>query len=665
MIEVALALAQIGITTRVPAIPLITHTPYFSSWLMGDHLARDWSKHWSGAIQAIGGYIRIDGKAYRFCGNGGRADELPQIGTEITPTTSTFRFEKDGVKFDINFVSPLLPKNLEVSTRPASYLNTSTKSTDGKTHDVAIYFDFTGEWCVGDPSQSVVASRSKITDLEALSFRSADQPTLKRTGDQITIDWGTFWAAGSKSEGWNSAISSHGVARGAFVKGEMLDEDDLRFPRSANDDYPVLAFQTTFQVGASSEDRTLIVAYDEDYAIEYFKRPLRPYWNRTEIGIAELLKKANRERDDVFRACEKFENELMAKLDAVSPEYKAIGILAYRQCMAGHGIVQDLSGDLLAFSKENTSNGCIGTVDVLFPAAPYYLYFDPELLRAQLEPLLDYSASPRWKFDFAPHDLGQYPKANGQVYGGGERTEENQMPVEESANLLILALAYQRASGNKTFAKQYASTFAKWAKYLEQKGFDPENQLCTDDFAGHLAHNTNLSLKAIIALRAYGELSGDTKCSELASKWAKDWVTAANDGDHFRLTFDHPNTWSLKYNLLWDQLLGFNLFPREVIDKELNYYLKTQNEFGIPLDSRSTYTKTDWLMWAAAMGDKRQFDALCKPVANWLTKTPSKVPFTDWYETKSGETRGMYARTVIGGVFAKLLNESGALKRNP
>ncbi|MEI8282407.1 MAG: DUF4965 domain-containing protein, partial [Armatimonadota bacterium] len=613
MVELVLAMTQFGVQSRVPAFPLVTHSPYFSSWLMGDQLNGNWAKHWSGNIQAISGYIKIDGKAYRFCGNGGRTEELPQVGTEVTATTSTFKFSKDGVAFDINFVSPLLPKNLEVSTRPASYLNTSTKSIDGKKHDVSLYMDFTAEWCVGNESQPVIASRSKLGDLEALSFRSTDQPTLKRTGDAIPIDWGTFWAAGSKDEGWSSTISAHNTSRSAFVNGVSLDEDDLRFPRAANDDYPVLAFQTKFSVGDSAEDRNLIVAYDEDYAIEYFKRPLRPYWNRNEIGMGALLKKANAERDSIFKACDKFDKELAEKLSAISPEYKTIGLLAYRQCFAGHGFVQDLNGDILGFSKENTSNGCIGTVDVLFPAAPYYLYFDPEMLKAQLIPLLDYGSSSRWKFDFAPHDLGQYPKANGQVYGGGERTEENQMPVEESANLLILTLAYQRATGDKTFALKYAGTLKKWANYLERKGFDPENQLCTDDFAGHLAHNTNLSLKAIIAIRAFGELSGDQKFTKLAEQWAKDWVKVADDGDHFRLTFDKASTWSLKYNLLWDELLGFGLFPRAVVDKELNYYIKVQNQYGVPLDSRVAYTKTDWLMWAAALGDQKQFDVLTKP----------------------------------------------------
>lgn len=141
---------------------------------------------------------------------------------------------------------------------------------------------------------------------------------------------------------------------------------------------------------------------------------------------------------------------------------------------------------------------------------------------------------------------------------------------------------------------------------------DPENQLTTDDFSGHLAHNVNLSAKAICGLGAFAklcELRGDKEMAaeywKVAREFADCWVVEAKDGDHYKLAFDRPGTWSQKYNLIWDKILGLKLFPDHVSRTEMDFYLKTQNTYGLPLDNRAEYTKLDWILWSATLtGDR-------------------------------------------------------------
>ena len=273
-----------------------------------------------------------------------------------------------------------------------------------------------------------------------------------------------------------------------------------------------------------------------------------------------------------------------------------------------------------------------------------------------LNPIFDYAESGRWNKPFAAHDVGTYPLANGQTYGGD-------MPVEENGNMLILCAALAAVEGNADYALQHWQTLTTWVEYLEQYGLDPANQLCTDDFAGHFAHNANLSIKAILAIASYGylaQLQGRqetadnylTKAREMAAQWCQ----MADDGDHYRLTFDQPGSWSQKYNLVWDDMLQLNLFPAEVAQKELAYYLTRMNRYGLPLDNRETYTKTDWVMWTATMAqDTQTFQALIDPIHRMMNETESRVPMSDWMYTDSGRQRGFQARSVVGGYFIKLL----------
>ena len=264
--------------------------------------------------------------------------------------------------------------------------------------------------------------------------------------------------------------------------------------------------------------------------------------------------------------------------------------------------------------------------------------------------MLDYAALPRWKFPYAPHTSGFYPQANGQVYGGGETSEEKQMPVEESANLLILAAVVSRLDGNTKYADHYWPLLAKWAGYLKQQGLDPANQLCTDDFMGHLAHNANLSIKAIIALRAYGEMcrtAGKADEAEeyvrLAARFAGQWIGWPTTAT----TSAWPSTSPARGPEVqpgWDKALGFNLFPPEVIAKEFAFYKGKLNPYGLPLDNRKTLAKLDWEVWTATLArSPGEFDALMEPVYAFVSQTPDRVPLSDGLWSDTGRHRASTA----------------------
>ena len=377
-----------------------------------------------------------------------------------------------------------------------------------------------------------------------------------------------------------------------------------------------------------------------------------------------MLETAEQDYSSLDQGARRFDDELVRDLRRVGGDaYAEVAVLAFRQTIAASKLVADVNGRPLLFPKEDFSNGCISTVDVIYPASPFFLLFNPELLKAQLEPLMEYTETGRWRFPFAPHDLGTYPKANGQVYGGGERTIENQMPVEESGNMLLMFAALARIEGNASYANRYWPQLQQWAEFLRKEGMDPGNQLSTDDFAGHLAHNANLSIKAILALGGYsvladmtGRKSEATTYRQLAQDMANRWEQMAQDGDHYRLAFDKPGTWSQKYNLVWDRILGLNVFPAKVAQTEIRFYEAHLNRFGLPLDNRRDYTKLDWEVWTATLTDKREdFNTLIAPLQRFINESPSRVPLTDWYSTTDAKQAGFQARSVVGGVYIPLL----------
>lgn len=667
------ASAQEPVTARTPATPLVLHDPYFSVWSFQDDLADGPTRHWTGAPQQLAGLVRVDGKTFRFLGNDRDVPPLKQLSRTIWPTRTIYEFEDAGIHLTLTFFTPALPHDLDVLSRPVTYISWDARAIDGKQHSASLYFDASSQLATNTGDDTVVWGRERVGDMQVLRIGTNTQPVLAKSGDNLRIDWGWLYLALPPQPGAETAASSEEARRKFAQDGTLPASDDLEMPRAVKHGLPLLAVRFDLgKIGSASVSRHLLLAYDDRYSIEYLDRRLLAYWRRNGMTTAEMLQKAETEEASLRARSETFDRGLVADLAREGgAKYAQLATLAYRQTIAAHKLVADADGTPMLFSKENFSNGCIDTVDVTYPSSPFFLLLNPQLLQAQLQPVMEYASLPRWKWPFAPHDLGTYPLANGQVYGGGERTEEDQMPVEESGNLIILVNALAHAEGSAEFAQKYWPVLSKWAEYLKEKGMDPENQLSTDDFAGHLPHNTNLSIKAIEALGSYAQLAQmlgkkqeAAQYRKLAEQMAAKWKEMAVDGDHYKLAFDQTGSWSQKYNLVWDRVLDLHLFSPQIIEQETAFYLQHQNAFGLPLDNRKTYTKLDWIVWTATLSDKQSsFIALTDPLYKFMTESPTRVPLSDWFETTDGKQVGFQARSVVGGVYMKMLADPAIWKK--
>lgn len=668
----SLLIAQ-GAQHRPPAVPLITHNPYFSVWSDNDRLTDSATRHWTGARQPFTSIVRVDGKPFRIMGD--RPREVPamqQTSLRIDATHTVYTFQGVGVEVLLAFFTPAFPQDMALLSRPVTYVTWTVKSIDSSQHAFDALLDVDPVIAVNNNMEAVTWGRTQTSSLTVLNTGSRDQQVLGKRGDDLRIDWGYFHLAVPREQ--HAETSETGGALAQFVAHGSLDTtDSMEMPAAPADGAAHLAVSLHLGTVASAAiSQHVLVSYTEGFAIEYLNQRLRPFWQRNGQSVAGMLDEAEQQYASLETRGRQYDQQLTTDLThAGGADYAYLATLAYRQSLAAHALTADINGTPLLFAKENFSNGDIGTVDVLYPSAPLFLFFNPALLEAQMEPVLRYAMLPRWKFPFAPHDVGRWPLANGQDYGGGERTEENQMPVEESGDLLLLADALAVTQGNAHVAEHYWSLFTKWAEYLRQAGLDPANQLSTDDFAGHLAHNANLSIKAIDALGAYADLAKRLGHNDVAKQYrstaggmAKQWQQMATEGDHTKLAFDKPGTWSQKYNLVWDDLLGLHLFTAKLRETEVSFYLQHMNQYGVPLDSRENYTKLDWELWSATMASTPEnFSRFITPLVAWTDATSDRVPLTDWYDTITGKQKGFQARSVVGGLYIKALSDTSLAQK--
>lgn len=610
-------------------------------------------------LNTAGGRYLDFGLVDRLKDNANKIQVAKQKNVEINATQTIYSFTCGKIDLKLTFTSPLLMNDLGLFARPVSYLTYQVQANDSKAHQVKVFLSASSNIAVYRPSQEVTASKYATNTLSVLKTGTVEQPVLQKASDDMRIDWGYFYVAAPKTSRAVQFITAGNEAADAFRNGSSA---------STAKRGKVLALNTVIPFGAIGKapvEKFLELGYDEIYSVQYFKKNLRPWWNTSgKETIEGQLTAAATQYKAVMKKCDNFNKSVYADaLQSGGKEYADLCILGYRQSIAAHTLVKSPEGEILWLSKENNSGGFINTVDVTYPSAPLYLIYNPSLLQGMLNGIFYFSESGKYPHPWAAHDLGTYPLANGQTYG-------EPMPVEESGNMIILTAAIAKAQGNANYAKLHWKTLTTWVDYLTKEGLDPKTQLCTDDFAGHLARNANLSVKAIVGIACYAQMAQTLGYTETAEKYraiaesmVPKWIEMADAGDHYALTFNDKNTWSQKYNLVWDKVLSLNLFPQKIYDTETKYYLTKQNKYGIPLDSRKAYTKNDWILWTATFAPtQEQFEALVHPVYKHAIETESRVPLNDFYDSNTGIRDNFKARSVVGGFYMKMFADKLKVK---
>ena len=626
---------------RLPAIPLLASDPYLSIWMPADTMTQTDACHWSGPAKPIRGVLTVDGAACRFLGAGPEPEaDLTEL--KVTATRTCFTSEFAGVRLETCFASPALPQDLDLLSMPVTLVTLSAVSLDGAEHDVPVKLHLSDRLCYDGDIRPAMSGASFVLNGKNTAWcGQTTQKPLSHSADHSTIDWGYLYLG---------------------ADGETTLVGD--------------GLQTCCSLSAGGPAAHLIIAYDDIASINYFGDLCKPWYRRDGRQITDAIRCVQEHFATILNDCARLDARLAEDArNAAGEGYERLVNAAWRHTFAAHKLIATPAGEMAFLSKENDSNGCIGTVDVSYPSIPIFLKYCPELVNALCRPVLEFASMPVWTEDFAPHDVGRYPLATGQVYAARRHVGQGecyppyylypagtdvwdvryQMPVEECGNMLIMLEAGRAFGADPALAKQYRSLLDTWVQYLVKYGEDPDEQLCTDDFAGHLAHNVNLAAKAIIGVACYARLTGEESYAKQAKTMAEHLLEKIGDKGNTPLTLDGQG-WSMKYNLLWDKVLGLGLMPESFYAAETASYLPRINTYGLPLDSRADYTKSDWICWTARMADDAAVrTALIAPIAKELRETTSRVPFSDWYDTKTGRYVAFIARSVQGGIFALML----------
>ncbi|KAI1079264.1 DUF1793-domain-containing protein [Whalleya microplaca] len=768
----ALAVTLVNASTLTPPVlPLIVRNPYLSIWLPHARNApwENWPMFWTGSSVGFTIMAHVPdtktvypllGRSQDFLRDSGKYNlHYPQYDGatfDASTTNLTYTVNDSDLKIILSFLSPITPTSTFRQSLPAGYL---TCFVEGKT-DVSIYVDVNGEWASGNRDNKIQwdvkhtkASESANTSIKTWSIVRHHEQLLTEVNDHA--EWGTIHISAPATGVEHQSGEANQIRRRFAEHGHLENKNDEEY-RGIFQDEPIFAFSKTFKLGrksdalskASKDSIVFTFALTQDPVVQFASARgltmMRPLWASYFMTTHKMLQFHYNDYDTAVYLARNYSDQLAQDaFTSGSQDYQDIAALSARQVL-GATQFSGTPDDPIIFLKEISSNGNFQTVDVIFPAFPFFLYTNPQWLAYLLEPLIEHQLSSQYPNKYSMHDLGtHFPNATGHNDGHDEY-----MPVEECGDMLIMGLALVNAlrdstqpafvrtapqeasplglepkkrsprvdaygmdrtweelgtTGEKAAVKWVSRSYKlwdQWTGYLVNYTLVPANQLCTDDFAGWLANQTNLALKGIIGIKAMSEIAsitgnetGYNLYSSFADEYIDKWQDFAlsRDKTHAKLAYRWFGSWTTLYNIFADALLCFHLptenssslgtshfsnskqtpignvakstthfIPDSIYQMQSDWYHAVLQKYGLPLDSRHLYTKSDWEFFAAAVTSEDVRTEILQSVATWVNETATDRPFTDLYETEGkGGFPGInfMARPVVGGHFAFLALE--------
>ncbi|BGP39357.1 hypothetical protein JCM10449v2_003295 [Rhodotorula kratochvilovae] len=661
------------------------------------YLAGSWAQHWpvhyAGSQRdhrlSWAGLISVDGEVFEFLGAAlsgagaslGSRKAARQTAFHYTATRSIFTFEAGPVNFTATFLSPITPNDLVRQSLPFSYLTVDVSEETLRHHSISVYTDISGEWASGDASVNLTWTYTSGSRVGVHAISRQKQLRFGEAAEQA--EWGRAVYATALRDGVVAGSGPADQVRSPFIRHGHLDgSHDARY-RQVNDRQPVFGFSVSLSEQEPSAVFTIGHVRDPyvNYVTPHGQVDLSGLWTTRWPHYIDALSFFQHSFSRTLAEAVRFDDTLREDAKRVSGDnYAAIVALSARQAFATFelttGVGEDWKEDkegVMAHLKEISSNGDMTTIDVIFPLHPILLYANPTLLAHLLEPLLRYTHSGLYPNRWPVHDLGTYPNATGYNAGNDEP-----MPVEEAGNMLWMALAYFQLTGDKPWVEQHYEVLKQWTTFLTDDGLVPAEQLSTDDFAGTLSNQTNLAMKAIVGIGAMGELANGigrwtdwvhyrAVAKAYAVEWSKMALTDKSGARHAKLAYQDEDSWGTLYNLYGDRALNLKLFDRQLYKDQGVWYRSKLEEYGLPLDSRHPWAKTDWHIFAAASAtDAKGRDSFVDNLVKYLTAGKVDAPFPDLYETPTASFPGregldwpiyFIARPVVGGHFALLALE--------